>query len=145
MSRRTILAVVAVVVIVIVLTLVLVFVPLESTLFAQAAPTESCRGVLSPCSTLIAEFTIGDSRYSILSGSWVSNSTGGDVVVTINNGPSSEGCVLCSNLLYSSESSTLPAGSFDVSGFGPFHISVSQVGNSDQTTTVQGTLDSAVF
>lgn len=143
MKRRTIWAISAVVSAIIVVVLVLLFLPLESASISQTISTKSCTG-LSPCSTQMIEFQVGDSRYATLTGDWLTSVNGSDVIITINNGPSSQPCSLCSDLLYSSLGSTTQTGSFDVSGSGPFHVSVNQIGDTSQTTIVSGTLDSAV-
>ncbi len=130
--------------VVVIVALILTYVPLESTALTKTADTNDC-GDSSPCPEVAVEFTVGDSRFATLTGTWVSSSTGEDILVTINNGPSDQACTLCSDLLYTSLSSTLPTGSFDVSGHGPFHVSVSQIGFVAQTTSVQGTLDSTVI
>jgi hypothetical protein len=142
-KRRSIWVIAGVVAVVVVVVLVLLFLPLEQSTFTQSISTRGCPG-LSPCSTEALEYSVGDGRYATLTGNWLTNASGSDVVITVNNGASTQACALCSNLLYSSAGSTLPTGSFDVSGFGPFHISVNQIGSSAQTTVVSGTLDSSV-
>lgn len=132
------------VVVILTLALILIYLPLEPTSFFRTADTAEC-GTVSPCGSTAVEFTLGDRRYSALTGTWMSNATAGDVEVTINNGPSNESCLLCSGLLYSSLLSIFPSGSFDVSGNGPFHVSITQLGFSPASTTVQGTVDSAVI
>jgi hypothetical protein len=143
--RRLIVIVIAVIVIVLVVTLALLYVPLESTTFAQTAETKDCSGSLGPCPTMAIEYTVGDGKYATLTGTWVTNVSGDNVFVTINNGPESGACALCADSLYSSEGSMALTGSFDVSGSGAFHISVNQIGFDSATTTVQGTVDSAVL
>jgi hypothetical protein len=144
-KRRTLLGIVIAVVVLVALALILVYLPVEATGFAEASDTSACSGGGTPCGHDAAEFTLGDHRFATFSGTWMSNSTVGDIVVTVNNGPSDEPCLVCNGLLYSSLLSIFPSGSFDVSGFGPFHVSVNQVGSSAATTTVQGTVDSAVL
>jgi hypothetical protein len=145
MKRRTVVGVVATVVVIISLVFVLVLLPVEATSFTKTAETRDCTGLAASCPVVAVEYTLGDSRFATLSGSWLSNGSAGDVVVTINNGGSAEPCLLCSGLLYTSLASPFPVGSFDVSGFGPFHVSVNQVGDLPQTTSIQGTVDSAVI
>lgn len=144
MKRRTVLGIVVAVVVLVSLAILLVYLPVESTSFTQDSSTTACAAA-GPCDATDVEFTLGDHRFATLSGTWMSNSTVGDIIVTINNGPSNQACLLCSGQLYSSLLSIFPSGSFDVSGFGPFHVSVNQVGSSAATTTVQGTVDSAVL
>jgi hypothetical protein len=143
-GRKALIAV-GVVVVVAVVTLVLLFVPLEPRSFQTTAYTSrtSCSGASCPVTPY--EFTVGDGRYSTLSGTWTSNVSFGEVLITINDGASSQACALCTDQLYSSLGSFLPFGSFDVSGYGPFHISVNPITNGTATTTVQGTVDSAVL
>ena len=142
-TRRVFVIIIAIAIAVIAV-LVLLFVPLESTASAQTIATKTCSS-LSQCPTMASEFTVGDSRYAIVSGTWVTNISGADIVVTVNNGASSQACGLCSGQLYSSVGSTTSSGSFDVSGFGPFHISVNQIGSDVATTTVQVIVNSAVI
>jgi hypothetical protein len=134
---------VIVIVVLVVLVLVLVFVPVESSAFGKTAATRQC--VAAPCSSATAEFTVGNAGYTTFSGTWGTNGTGADVVITINNGPSSQPCLNCSGQLYSSADEDLPTGSFDVSGIGPFHLSVILRLGGAQTTTIEATVDTAVL
>jgi hypothetical protein len=135
----------AVVAVLVVVVLILLYVPLEPTSSQTTADTSRHCGATVTCPASPFEFTVGDGRYATLTGTWISNGTGDDVLVTINNGASSTPCALCSGQLYSSNGSGLPTGSFDVNGYGPFHISVEPLANGDQATMFQITLDSAVI
>jgi hypothetical protein len=132
-------------IVVIFVVLILLFVPLEPTSDrATGLTAEHCAGVGS-CPVAAYELTVGDGRYATLSGSWLTNASGSDVVVTINDGSSAQACANCSGQLYTSAGSSLPSGAFDVSGFGPFHISVLPLANGNQSTTLLFTLDSAIL
>ena len=142
--RRRILVVVGVAILAIVVLGILFWVPLESSAKGLVLITGGCRTV-NPCPTAAAEMTVGDGRFAIVSGTWVTNGSAANIVVTVNNGPTAEACALCAGALYSSLGSTVPAGSFDVSGYGPFHISVNQIGFTAATTTIELTVDSTVL
>lgn len=148
-GRRRLIVVAAVVAVVVVAVLALAYLPLESTASAKTISTSrsSCGGQV-PCPVGAAEFAVGDGRYARLTGAWESNASLGGIIVTINNGPSSQACAVCSDMLYTSIASNSSAplsGSFDVSGFGPFHVSVDPIGIGSQTTNFQITIDSAVI
>lgn len=122
---------------------VLLFVPLESSAFNDSATASQNCQLVVPCPESSGEFNVGDGRYATLSGSWVSNSTAGSVLVTINDSPSSKPCSLCADGLYSSFGATL--GTFSVSGTGPFHFSVLPLENGNSTVTFTGTITTTVI
>lgn len=134
----------------VVAVLALVFVPVESRAFSTSLVTaNTCQAgqVGSNCGGA-AEYTVGRAGYATLTGTWgtLYSGNGGvlnQVDLTINNGPSSVACSLCQDQLYQVVGG---AGSFDVSGFGPFHISVVYAGTagSSASTNIFGTVDSAV-
>ena len=106
-KRGSAIVLLAIAMVVVIVALILTYVPLESTALTKTADTNDC-GDSSPCPEVAVEFTVGDSRFATLTGTWVSSSTGEDILVTINNGPSDQACTLCSDLLYTSLSSSIP-------------------------------------
>jgi hypothetical protein len=140
-------AIVVVAILVIPIALVLVYLPVESTSIDKTLLTSGGSCQSSPCTFYPAEFNVGDSRYAWLTGTWATNVSAGDIIVTVNDGLSNQPCSLCNNSLYLSgySAGTEPAsGSFDVLGYGPFHISVIPLGGYAQKTTFQLTLKSAL-
>ncbi|MGA8303826.1 MAG: hypothetical protein WA691_10030 [Thermoplasmata archaeon] len=141
-GRRTAAIVAAVIVVLVILALVLIYVPLESSTFQQTVNTSLVCPV-SLCTQNNAVYTLGDDRYAVLTGTWSTNATGQGEIVTINNGGSDQPCSHCSDQLYSANDSL--AGSFDVSGYGPFHFSVLPQHPGAEATVFQGTVDVAVI
>jgi hypothetical protein len=141
-GRRTAAIVAVVIVVLVILALVLIYVPLESSTFQQTVDTSmECPGSL--CATHEAVYTLGDDRYAVLTGTWSTNATGQGEIVTINNGASDQPCSHCADQLYSANDSS--EGSFDVSGFGPFHFVVIPQNIGAEATAFQGAVDVAVI
>jgi hypothetical protein len=138
-------AVIIIIVVVVATLVVLLLAPIESTAFQTIAYTsQNCVNV--PCSTSMVEYTVGHFGYMTFTGTWLTNvSTDGNLIVTINNGPSSQPCYVCTDSLYTSPTSSTTTGSFDVSGIGPFHLSVVQILRGAQATTIQGTVGTSVI
>jgi hypothetical protein len=148
---RTI-AIVIVVPALVTLSLVLLFAqPLVSTPFDRSLYTSGylCSGP-EYCPRLSAWFEVGNGNSGTIRGTWLTQFTGA-VEVLVYDGANNSLCNYgdtsqCPGLLYSS-GSQYPrgiSGSFDVGGIGPFHVVVSPLMGS-ANTTVQGTVDMALF
>jgi uncharacterized membrane protein YgcG len=148
--RRRVLAAAACIVVVVAVLIVLALVPLEASASQSTVATtgQSCGSVVSQTCVIGTVITLGDARNSTLAGSWIANVTAGGIVVTINNGGSDQACALCADMLYTSVGpggSASSGGSFSVSGFGPFHISIVPILAQSASTTVSTTLTTAVL
>jgi hypothetical protein len=135
-------AVIAIVVVIFELVIVPEFV-ISFDKTVQTIYPGSCYGPLPPpnCQPSGAEFNVGDGRYGTLYGTWnMSVPSLGVANLTISTGPYVARCGYCADVLYSARGSMGSTGSFDVSGTGPFHISVSPLTDGRFYTTFQGSV-----
>jgi hypothetical protein len=146
--RRRIIRLVTVLAIVSVALLLLVYVVVphaeiqfDRTTYSYLQGT-CTRGPIQTCSGGTGVVKVGPSSYSTLFGSGnVTPLLGyGEIEVTISNvDPVNYLCANCTNR-YSASASGQGSGSFDVSGTGPFYISVIPVTDGHFYTTIQGTV-----
>ncbi|MFZ0892050.1 MAG: hypothetical protein WB778_09840 [Thermoplasmata archaeon] len=130
------------------IVLLLIYLPVESSATEMTVYTSGDACASYPCPTSPAEFTVGDSRFAELTGAWSTNVSVGDIVVSVNDGPSSQPCGACDGSLYISDpgyDQGPSSGSFDLKAYGPFHISVIPLGGHVQVTTFQITIKSTIL
>jgi hypothetical protein len=150
-SPRRRLATVAIVAVAAVLVILfLVLAPVESSAFQTTANSNSCVED-ETCPVEVNESALGHTGYMTFTGSWTASQASGWILF-ISNGASGQTCEFtCPNLLYSAganQSGTgvpdVLTGSFDVSGFGPFQLSIVIV-SSAASVTVQGTVGTSIL